>query len=130
MTLEIRFTKSGKEIKASIGRRIDQLRERLERRNQALDEFIRDPTKVRSYLLRSTTPNYMHGRTAAVLYSANDISSEEKEEIGQMCRRVFEIEQELHRLELIRHHLSDEQVFELPFEDLVAYGFDTTLDYE
>ena len=110
MPLEIRFRKSGKEIKAAIASRVVQLQQRLDS--------------------RSTVPNYGHGRQAAALYSQDDISSEEKEEIGQLCRRIFEIEQERHRLELIQFHLRDDQEFELPFEDLVAYGFETSLEYE
>ena len=130
MTVEIKFRKNGKEIKAAIGSRMSQLRERLAKRNATLDDFMRDARKVRSFLLRSTVSNYGHARHPAALYSADDISSEEKEEIGQLCRRIFEIEQELHRLELIRFHLRDDQEFELPLEDLVAYGFDTSLEYD
>jgi hypothetical protein len=48
----------------------------------------------------------------------------------QLCRRIFEIEQELHRLALIGHHLHDDQVFELSFSDLIAYGFDASLETE
>jgi hypothetical protein len=47
--------------------------------------------------------------------------------MGQMCRRIFEIEQEIHRLTLIRTHLKDDQEFQLTFEELVAYGFDSDL---
>ena len=130
MPLEIKFRKNGKEIKAAIGNRMAQLQERLEKRNASLAEFMSDPKKVRSFLLRSTVPNYGHGRQASALFSRDDISSEEKEEVGQLCRRIFEIEQELHRLGLIRFHLRDDQEFELPLEDLVGYGFDTTLEYE
>ena len=85
---------------------------------------------MRSFLLRSTVPNYGHGRSPSVLFTKDEISSEEKEEISQLCRRIFEIEQELHRLELIRVHLRDDQEFELSFEDLLAYGFDTNLESE
>jgi hypothetical protein len=130
MAIEIIFRKNGKEIKAAIGGRITQLQERLEKRNAALTDFMSDPRKVRSFLLRNTIPNYSHGRQPSALFSKDDISSEEKEEISQLCRRIFEIEQELHRLELIRFHLGDTQEFDLPFEDLVGYGFDTSLELE
>jgi hypothetical protein len=130
MPIEIKFRMNGKEIKAAIRNRVAQLQERLEKRNGALDDFMSDPKKVRSFLLRNTVPNYGHGRQPGVLFSKDDISSEEKEEISQLCRRIFEIEQELHRLELIRFHLNDNQEFELPFEDLVKYGFDTSLEFE
>jgi hypothetical protein len=56
--------------------------------------------------------------------------SEEKEEIAQLCRRIYEIEQELHRLTLIAAHLQDDQIFELPFDDLVGYGFEASLEAE
>src|ERR1051326_8872375 len=125
MPLEIKFRKNGKEIKAAIGNRITQLQERLTSRNLVLAEFMKDAKKVRSFLLRSTVQNYSHARQPVGLFSKDDISSEEKEEISQLCRRIFEIEQELHRLELIRFHLRDDQEFDLPFEDLVGYGFDT-----
>jgi hypothetical protein len=130
MPIEIKFRKTGAEIKAAIGSRIAQLTERLERRNAALREFMQDERKVRSFMLRSTVPSYTHARQPATLYAQDEISSEEKEEIAQLCRRIFEIEQELHRLELIRFHLKEDQQFELPFEDLVAYGFSTNLELE
>jgi hypothetical protein len=130
MALEIKFRKSGVEIKAAIGNRINQLQQRLHKRNVTLDAFLSDTTRVRSFLIRNTQPNYGHARAPSTLFTQSDISSEEKEEIAQLCRRVFEIEQELLRLELIRVHLNDEQVFELPFEDLVAYGFDNGLEQE
>lgn len=130
MALEIKFRKNGAEIKTAIASRIGHLQQRLGKRNVTLDAFLSDTKRVRSFLIRNTQPNYGHGRTPSTLFTQNDISSEEKEEIAQLCRRVFEIEQELHRLELIRVHLSDEQEFDLPFEDLVAYGFDTGLEYE
>jgi hypothetical protein len=130
MPLEIKFRKNGAEIKAAINNRVTHLQSRLDKRNQTLAEFMTDTKKLRSFLLRSTVPNYGHGRQPSTLYAQDDISSEEKEEISQLCRRIFEIEQELHRLELIRFHLRDDQEFELPFEDLVAYGFDTNLEYE
>ncbi len=130
MPLDIKFRKSGKEIKAAIGYRITQLQERLEKRNAALNNFMSDSKKVRSFMLRVFDNSYGHGRGPATLYSQDDISSEEKEEISQLCRRIYEIEQELHRLELIDRHLQDDQVFDLSFQDLVGYGFDTNLEYE
>ena len=45
-------------------------------------------------------------------------------------RRIIQAISIRAHLELIRFHLRDEQVFELPFEDLVGYGFDTSLEYE
>jgi hypothetical protein len=72
----------------------------------------------------------MHGRGSYILVGEDDISSEEKQEIQRLCMRIFEIEQELHRLALVAAHLGDEQVVALSFNDLVAYGFDTTRSLE
>lgn len=121
------FRKTGKEIKAAVQNRRIQLQQRLEQRNQLLDKFLEDHQKVRSYLVRSSQPDWGHGQQGYVLYAKDDISSEEKQEITQLCRRIFEIEQELHRLELVTIHLDDNQVFDLNFEDLIGYGFEAGL---
>jgi len=122
--MNIVFRKTGKEIKAAVTNRRIQLEQRLKKRNEALDEFLKDSRKVRSYLIRSTHPDYGHGRVGYVLYGKDDISSEERQETDQLCQRIFEIEQELHRLAYVVTHLEDDAVFELPFEDLIGYGFD------
>lgn len=123
--MNIMFRKTGKEIKAAITNRRSQLEQRLKQRNDALDKILRDKQKVRSYLVRSTRPDYGHGATGYVLYGKNDISSEERQEIDQLCQRIFEIEQELHRLAYVVAHLEDDVVFDLNFNDLVGYGFDS-----
>jgi hypothetical protein len=131
MALELRFRKTGKEIKAALRNRVAQLEQRLANRNAALDDFLQDRKKVRSYLIRSSQQTWMgHRQGEKGLFSQEDISSEEKEEIAQLCRRIYEIEQELHRLNLIAAHLQDEQIFELPFDDLVGYGFESSLETE
>jgi hypothetical protein len=122
--MNIVFRKSGKEIKAAITNRRAQLEQRLKQRNDVLDKFLRDKQKVRSYLLRSTRPDYGHGATGYVLSGKNDISSEERQEVDQLCQRIFEIEQELHRLAYVVAHLEDDVVFDLTFNDLIGYGFD------
>ncbi len=128
MPLEIKFRKTGQEIREAVAKRVEQLKARLEHRNAELEKLMGNKAKLRSYLIRSTQSEfYGHGRAPSQLYSKDDISSEEKQEMLQMCRRIFEIEQEIYRLTLIRTHLRDEQQFELPFEDLVAYGFDSQL---
>ncbi len=96
----------------------------MKRRNEALNEFLKDTPKVRSYLIRNARPDYGHGRVGYVLYGQGDISSEERQEIDQLCERIFEIEQELHRLAYVVAHLDDNTVFDLSFEELVGYGFD------
>jgi hypothetical protein len=119
------FRKTGKEIKAAITNRRSQLEQRLKQRNESLDMFLKNTLKVRSYLVRSTQPDYSHrGPGGYVLFGKSDISSEERQEIDQLCQRIFEIEQELHRLAYVVTHLEDNVVFELDFNDLIGYGFD------
>ncbi len=122
--MNITFRKTGKEIKAAVANRRLQLEQRLEQRNAALNQFLKDSQKVRSYLVRSTRPNYGHEAGGYVLYGKDDISSEERQEIDQLCQRIFEIEQELHRLAYVITHLEDELIFELNFTDLIGYGFE------
>jgi hypothetical protein len=126
--MKVVFKKSGEEIKQAIRKRQEQLQERLDRRNQALDEFMKNAKKVRSYLVRSSTSTWGHYREKGyTLFSKDDISSEEMEEVSQLCNRIYQIEQEMHRLSLIVTHLNDTQVFDLSFEDLIAYGFEPDL---
>lgn len=122
--MNIVFRKTGKEIKAAITNRRMQLEQRLKQRNESLDRFLKDIQKVRSYLVRSTRPDYGHGSGGYVLYGKDDISSEERQEIDQLCQRIFEIEQELHRLAYVVTHLEDDVIFTLDFNDLIGYGFD------
>jgi hypothetical protein len=122
--MNITFRKTGKEIKAAVTNRRTQLEQRLQQRNKALDSFLKDVEKVRSYLVRSTRPDYGHAAGSYVLYGKDDISSEERQEIDQLCQRIFEIEQELHRLSYVVTHLEDNVVFDLNFNDLIGYGFD------
>jgi hypothetical protein len=122
--MNIVFRKTGKEIKGAITNRRTQLEQRLEQRNESLDGFLKSTVKVRSYLVRSTRPDYGHGSGGYVLYGKDDISSEERQEIDQLCQRIFEIEQELHRLAYVVTHLEDDVLFELSFNDLIGYGFD------
>ena len=91
---------------------------------------MQDTKKLRSYLVRSAELKWTHWQDSTVLYGKEDISSEEKEEITQLCRRIFEIEQEIHRLRLASVHLNDEAVFDLSFDELVSYGFDTGMEIE
>lgn len=122
--MNIVFRKTGKDIKGAITNRRVQLEQRLAQRNEALNQFLTDRQKVRSYLVRSTRPDYGHGSSGYVLYGKDDISSEERQEIDQLCQRIFEIEQELHRLAYVNTHLDDNTVFDLNFNDLLGYGFE------
>ena len=125
MPLELTFKKSGKEIKQAISKKVEQLQLRLDKRNKDLDRFIDDRKKVRSFLVRSNIAQWSeHYRGVAPLYPKGDISSEEIEETLQLCRRIFEIEQEIYRLTLVRNHLTDDQQFDISFADLVEYGFE------
>ena len=127
MSLELVFKKTGQEIKNAITKRIQSLNDRLTRRNVELDKLLENPKKIRSYILRNTQYNYSHGSryfSGGTLFGKDHISSEEVEEINQLCRRVMEIEQEINRLHLVIKHLNDDQEFDLKFEDLMNYGFD------
>jgi hypothetical protein len=116
------FRKTGREIKTAAAARLEQVIQRLKRRNQALQEFTRDAERVRSYLVRSARPTLVHGGPS--LYSQGDISSEQMEETWQHCDRIFALEVEEKRLKLTIAHLDDNQVFELTYDQLVSYGFE------
>ena len=121
------FKKTGKQIKEAVKNRRSQLQQRLEARNKTLAKFMKDEQKVRSYFVRSTHPYYAsdpHMRGGYVLHGKGDISSEERQEIDQLCSRIFEIEQEIHRLAYIDTHLEDDREFELTFDELIGYGFE------
>ncbi|WP_089686606.1 hypothetical protein [Catalinimonas alkaloidigena] len=124
MPFRLTFRKTGRKIKNAITKRIEELGHRLTNRNYGVDAFMEDRKKLRSYLLRSSDPSWMSHRRSD---HPTPISSEEKEQSAQRCKRLFEIEQEINRLKLIKTHLDDDQLFELPYEDLTAYGFDSTL---
>lgn len=119
----ISFKKSGKEIKTSIDTRCEELEERLSKRNIGLEEILNDRAKVRSYMLRQGLSQRRYEYENPPIVTKNDISSEEIEEISQMCRRISEIEQEINKLRLIQAHLSDKEIFEIELKDLIRYGF-------
>jgi hypothetical protein len=118
----LRFHKTGREIKRAAATRLEQVRQRLDRRNQALQEFMRDADRVRSYLVRSSRQTWGHGGPS--LYSEGDISSEQMEETRQLCERIFALEVEENRLGLTIAHLDDNQTFELTYDQLASYGFE------
>ena len=122
--MELAFNKTGLEIKTAIRQRRSQLEERLAKRNLALSAFMADGSKLRSYLVRHAPSNWGHGREGYVLSGPGDISSEEYQEVTQLCQRIQEIEQELFRLTLISTHLADDLAFELNYNELISYGFD------
>ena len=61
MAIQIVFEKTGREIKTAIQNRRQQLEQRLAARNAALDEFMQNSQKVRSYLIR-------HSDAVAMMY--------------------------------------------------------------
>ncbi|QJW97410.1 hypothetical protein [Frigoriglobus tundricola] len=126
MAKGIRFTKSGREIKAAVGKRLDQLQQRLARRDGALDEFLNDRARVRSYLIRAIggRVRYRNPEGGAPLHPGTEISGEQMEEIRKICERIFELESEIRRLRLVTTHLADDETFELTFAQLSAYGFE------
>ncbi len=129
MPHEVTFNKTGKEIKAAIARRIAAQQARLDRRSESLDDLIKDERRVRSYLIRSSQHNFGHGnRGNYELFSMEDISSEEKDQIDQMLRRIYEIQQEIRRLKLIADNIEEQRTFELTYNDLVSYGFSVDID--
>ncbi len=66
MPLEIKFRKTGREIREAVAKRVEQLKSRLEHRNAELEKLMGNRAKLRSYLIRSTQPEFMgHGRAAA-----------------------------------------------------------------
>ena len=84
-------------------------------------------------LIRSIEQPWVHNvrpGTSSHLASPTDISSEERDEIRQLCRRVNEIEQEIKRLTVIRAHLKYDQIFQLPYDDLVLYGFEAGFEVD
>lgn len=126
MALGIRFKKTGRQIKEAASKRLEQLQERLDRRNAALDDFLKDRTLVRSYLVRMIggRSRYRNPDAGAALHSTSEISSEQMEEIGKICERIFELEAEIRRLRLAITHLADDETFELAAAQLSAYGFE------
>lgn len=114
MPLRITFRKTGKEIRQAVRNRISQLEQRLQRRNQSLDLFLQDTKKVRSYLVRGAGGDIGHGNA---LFSKDEISSEERDEITQLCRRIRAIEHEVIQLTVVATHLADDQTFDLSFDE-------------
>ena len=116
---EMRFKKTGTEVKAAIAKRIADLEARLEKRFAALDEFMGDKDRVRAYLVRDKDNDYPHPSQAR-----RDMPSEEHEEISELCRRICRIQKEMNQFKLARTHLKSTQKVELSFEELTFYGFD------
>lgn len=129
MPVNVTFNKTGKEIKAAIANRVSALQERLDKRNESLDVLLKDEKRLRSYLVRSSQQNLGHGnRGGYTLNTPDDISSEDKDQIDQMLRRINEIQQEILRLKLIANNIEERRTFELSYNDLVSYGFGVAIE--
>src|SRR5579863_792893 len=103
----IKFQKKGSEIKEAVRARCAALRARLDHRNKALDALMGDRKKLRSYLVLSVERRYGMHEGSGELRGQSDISSEEIEDINQLCKRIREIEADLYRLEMVLAHLED-----------------------
>jgi hypothetical protein len=114
----ITFRKTGAEIKSAVRTRLLDLEARLQKRNAALEAFLQDKKRLRLYLVRDFRPWALNFSQAQV-----DIPSEENQEVAELCRRVFVLEQEVANLQMILTHLRDDQEFELTFEQMISYGF-------
>ena len=115
---DIKFKKTGAEIKKAVLSRIKDLEERLAKRNIQLEELLNDKDRLRSYLVRERDNDYPHSGQ-----KRQDTPSEEHQEITELCRRVCNIEHELSNLRMIIVHLRDDQEFDLTFEKMTSYGF-------
>lgn len=119
----ITFSKTGAEIKVAVGERCQQIQQRLDRRLSVLDAFLSDPKLVRSHMVRTSARHSMHSGGAPELWTKDDVSSEQLEEIRKTCERVYQLQQELRQLQLLTKHIADDQTFELRLDDLISYGF-------
>ena len=119
----IKFTKTGGEIKAAAETRCEQIQQRLDLRLAALDEFMADSKMVRSYLIRTAAGSRHMGGRDPELWTKDDVSSEQLEEVRKTCERVYALQQELRQLQLLTKHIANDKTFELTINDLIQYGF-------
>ena len=117
------FSKTGAEIKTAVRERCQQIQQRLDRRLSALNNFLTNTNMVRSYMIRTSAYRGMHGSGDPELWTKDDISSEQAEEIKKTCERIYELQQELRRLQLLTKHISDDQEFQLGLDELISHGF-------
>ena len=119
----VNFTKTGAEIKAAAEIRCEQIQQRLDHRLGALDEFMTDSQMVRSYLIRTAAGSRHMGGREPELWTKDDVSSEQLEEVRKTCERVYALQQELRQLQLLTKHIADDKTFDLTINDLIQYGF-------
>ncbi len=120
VNLDIRFFKTGAQIKVAAAGYVEQLQQRLDRRNELLDEFMNDRQMVRSFLVRSSKGSWGHG---SFTWPKDAIASEQLEETRQLCERIYDLERQIYQLRLVIAHLDDDREFELTLEEMMSYGF-------
>lgn len=114
----VKFKKTGHEAKAAIAARLADLGSRLARRNADLELLMNDKARLRSFLVRDTTNDYPHN-----LQMAQELPSEDHQQITELCKRINRIEKEMTKLSTIRDNLKDDQEFNLDYDELLELGF-------
>ncbi len=115
----IKFTKTGVEVKEAIKDRLQDLSERLKKRDAELDEIMSDKQRLRSYLVRDRDRDKYYQASQVKL----EIPTEDHQRITELCTRISLIERELAKLSLIRDSTKDDQAFTLTYDELVSLGF-------
>jgi DNA repair exonuclease SbcCD ATPase subunit len=114
----VKFSKTGAEAKAAIAARLTDLGNRLARRNADLESLMNDKVRLRSFLVRDATNDYPHN-----LQLAQELPSEDHQQITELCQRIHRIEKEMTKLSTIRDNLKDDQQLELDYDELLGLGF-------
>ena len=114
----VKFTKTGRQAKAAIASRLEDLENRRARRNADLEALMEDKTRLRSFLVRDTTNDYPHN-----LQMAQEMPSEDHQQIMELCKRINRIEKEMRKLGTIRDNLQDDQQLVLDYDELLELGF-------
>ena len=115
----LKVAKSGAEVKAAIGLRLQDLRSRLAKRDTELTEIMSDKDRLRSYLLRDRERDGYYRSSQVKI----EIPSEDHQRITELCTRMSLIEREIAKLSLIFENTKDDQEFELNQDELVTLGF-------
>lgn len=115
----IKFDKSGVEVKAAIQNRLQDLQDRLVKRDLELEQVMSDKQRLRSYLLRDQDKDRYY-QSAQVRV---EIPSEDHQRINELCTRMSLIEREIAKLSLIADSTKDDQTFTLSYDELVTLGF-------
>lgn len=114
----VKFAKTGREAKAAIAARLDDLANRLSRRNADLESLMNDKVRLRSFLVRDTANDYPHN-----LQMAQELPSEDHQQVTELCKRINRIEKQIAKLMTIRDNLKDDQELVLDYDELLELGF-------